>query len=85
MKAHPLDVAALAGEVEVGNNQRKRVDAVIYSPRKELAEAGGVHVGRVEHPFLKVGSRTPIVVLRHRHSDLCAERPSYRTDDSKPA
>ena len=68
------DVVALAGDVEVGNDQRKRVDAVVHAPRKELAEVSGIHVGRVEDRLLKVGTRTPVVVLRHRHRDRRAHR-----------
>src|SRR3989442_1436765 len=33
------DVVALARKVEVGNDQWKSVDAVVHSPRKELANA----------------------------------------------
>src|SRR5207247_8664541 len=79
------DVVALARNDEVGNDQWKSIDAVVHSPRKELAEVGGVHVGRGEHPLLKVGPGTPVVVLRHRHSDLPADRRTYHNDYSKPA
>ena len=68
------DVVASAGNVEVGNDQGKSIDAVVYFPRKDLAEVSGVHVGRIQHPLLKVGARTPVVVLRHRHRDLRADR-----------
>jgi hypothetical protein len=82
------DVVAIASDVEVGNDQRKSVDAVVHSPREELAEVSGIHVGRVEDPLVKVGSRTPVIVLRHRHGDRRADgradRHGYRSDDSKP-
>src|SRR5205809_3154922 len=78
------DVVALASNVEIGNDQGKSVDAVVHSPRKELAEVESVHVGRIEQPLLKVGPGTPVVVLCHRHSNLRADRGDG-TDYSKPA
>jgi hypothetical protein len=57
-------VVALPRDVEVGNDQQKRVNAVVDFPREELAEVNSVHIGRAEYPLLKIGGCPFIAVLR---------------------
>ena len=55
---------------DVRCDQRLGVDFIIDGPRKQTPELVRVHIIRLQHRFIQVRARAPLIIVLRQHSDI---------------
>ena len=82
-RCHVHDVVnAAAGDIHIGDVQRRGVSDSVRLVREQLAEAGGVDVRRSQNGFVQILTGSGVVIVMREHAGGrgniggCARRPA---------